>query len=160
MTAIAIFDTGDVSLIRAFLFVPQNWEIINTAVLTGKQISHAMKVFVVSYAGKISDVTRQSVCQIEDDSVLKVITPRHTRPVRERRSFVPRVADFVWDRIFKNLFLFRPKGKNRTVSSIRKKSSRARNKSPHAFGAIFLYASKQPGNYRIAKSNEFYRHRV
>ncbi|KAE9544271.1 hypothetical protein AGLY_001450 [Aphis glycines] len=50
----------------------QNWEIINTAVLTGKQISHAMKVFVVSYAGKISDVTRQSVCQIEDDSVLKV----------------------------------------------------------------------------------------
>lgn len=52
--------------------VLQNWEIINTAVLTGKQISHAMKVFVVSYAGKISDVTRQSVCQIEDDSVLKV----------------------------------------------------------------------------------------
>lgn len=35
-----------------------------------------MKVFVVSYAGKISDVTRQSVCQIEDDSVLKVIIER------------------------------------------------------------------------------------
>lgn len=59
-------------LCNIFAFA-QNWEIINTAVLTGKQISHAMKVFVVSYAGKISDVTRQSVCQIEDDSVLKVI---------------------------------------------------------------------------------------
>uniref|UniRef100_A0A2S2QS55 Transmembrane protein n=1 Tax=Sipha flava TaxID=143950 RepID=A0A2S2QS55_9HEMI len=57
---------------EAVLPISKNWEIINTAVLTGKQISHAMKVFVVSYAGKISDVTRQSVCQIEDDSVLKV----------------------------------------------------------------------------------------
>lgn len=65
------------SFILFFSLPLQNWEIINTAVLTGKQISHAMKVFVVSYAGKISDVTRQSVCQIEDDSVLKVIFSRH-----------------------------------------------------------------------------------
>ncbi|XP_050531649.1 transmembrane protein 132E [Daktulosphaira vitifoliae] len=57
---------------EAVLPISKNWEIINTAVLTGKQISHAMKVFVVSYSGKISDVTRQSTCQIEDDSVLKV----------------------------------------------------------------------------------------
>ncbi|XP_050428697.1 transmembrane protein 132E [Adelges cooleyi] len=57
---------------EAVLPISKNWEIINTAVLTGKQISHAMKVFVVSYSGKISDVTRQSTCQMEDDSVLKV----------------------------------------------------------------------------------------
>lgn len=69
----------------------QNWEIINTAVLTGKQISHAMKVFVVSYAGKISDVTRQSVCQIEDDSVLKVIYTRIAiYSVSRRRDIHPK----------------------------------------------------------------------
>lgn len=50
----------------------QTWELINTALLTGKQVSQPMKIFVVSQSGKIADVTRQSTCHTEDDSVLKV----------------------------------------------------------------------------------------
>lgn len=47
---------------------------MNTAVLTGRQISQAMKVFIVSQAGTVADVTLQSSCHSEDESVLKVIT--------------------------------------------------------------------------------------
>lgn len=50
----------------------QNWEVLNTAVLTGRQVSQAMKVFIVSQAGKAADVTFQASCHSEDDSVLKV----------------------------------------------------------------------------------------
>jgi transmembrane protein 132 len=50
----------------------QNWEVINTAALTGRQVSQAMKVFIVSQAGKVADVTLQSSCHSEDESVLKV----------------------------------------------------------------------------------------
>jgi transmembrane protein 132 len=50
----------------------QNWDVINTAVLTGRQISQAMKVFIVSQAGKVADVTLQSSCHSEEESVLKV----------------------------------------------------------------------------------------
>lgn len=46
---------------------------MNTAVLTGRQVSQAMKVFIVSQAGKVADVTLQSSCHSEDESVLKVI---------------------------------------------------------------------------------------
>ncbi|KAJ9590650.1 hypothetical protein L9F63_016321, partial [Diploptera punctata] len=49
-----------------------NWDVINTAVLTGRQVSQAMKVFIVSQAGKVADVTLQSSCHSEDESVLKV----------------------------------------------------------------------------------------
>ena len=45
---------------------------MNTAVLTGRQVSQAMKVFIVSEAGKIADVTLQSSCQAEDESIIKV----------------------------------------------------------------------------------------
>lgn len=45
---------------------------MNTAVLTGRQVSQAMKVFIVSQAGKAADVTLQSSCHSEDESVLKV----------------------------------------------------------------------------------------
>ena len=45
---------------------------MNTAVLTGRQVSQAMKVFIVSQAGKVADVTLQSSCQAEDESVIKV----------------------------------------------------------------------------------------
>lgn len=55
------------------LFFPlQNWEVMNTAVLTGRQVSQAMKVFIVSQAGKVADVTLQSSCHAEDESVIKV----------------------------------------------------------------------------------------
>jgi hypothetical protein len=50
----------------------QNWDVINTAVLTGRQISQAMKVFIVIQAGKVADVTLQSSCHSEEESVLKV----------------------------------------------------------------------------------------
>lgn len=40
--------------------------------LTGRQVSQGMKVFIVSQAGKVADVTLQSSCHSEDESVLKV----------------------------------------------------------------------------------------
>nr|CAD7404585.1 unnamed protein product [Timema cristinae] len=49
----------------------QSWGVMNTAVLTGRQVSQAMKVFIVSQAGKVADVTLQSSCHSEDESVLK-----------------------------------------------------------------------------------------
>ncbi|XP_039435014.1 transmembrane protein 132E [Culex pipiens pallens] len=58
--------------IQAVLPISKNWELMNTAVLTGRQVSQAMKVFIVSQAGKVADVTLQSSCQAEDESVIKV----------------------------------------------------------------------------------------
>ncbi|XP_016844995.1 transmembrane protein 132E isoform X2 [Nasonia vitripennis] len=58
--------------IQAVLPISKNWEVMNTAVLTGRQISQAMKVFIVSQAGTVADVTLQSSCHSEDESVLKV----------------------------------------------------------------------------------------
>lgn len=143
-----MFNIEDVTFIRAFFSVPQNWEIINTAVLTGKQISHAMKVFVVSYAGKISDVTRQSVCQIEDDSVLKVIT-RHMCPsgrgsTRARGGFVPSYTSSRLDRRgsrFQKCHFVPAKRLQTARFQVSKKKKKVHgNKPPRAFGVIFLYA--------------------
>jgi transmembrane protein 132 len=50
----------------------QSWELLNTAVLSGKQVSMPLKVFIVSYAGKVADVTLQSSCSTEDETALKV----------------------------------------------------------------------------------------
>ncbi|XP_028135128.1 transmembrane protein 132E [Diabrotica virgifera virgifera] len=58
--------------IQAVVPISKNWEVLNTAVLTGLQVSQAMKVFIVSQAGKAADVTFQSSCHSEDESVLKV----------------------------------------------------------------------------------------
>nr|XP_040221411.2 transmembrane protein 132E [Anopheles coluzzii]XP_049461170.1 transmembrane protein 132E [Anopheles coluzzii]XP_049461171.1 transmembrane protein 132E [Anopheles coluzzii]XP_049461172.1 transmembrane protein 132E [Anopheles coluzzii]XP_049461173.1 transmembrane protein 132E [Anopheles coluzzii]XP_049461174.1 transmembrane protein 132E [Anopheles coluzzii] len=58
--------------IQAVLPIAKNWELMNTAVLTGRQVSQAMKVFIVSQAGKMADVTLQTSCQTEDESVMKV----------------------------------------------------------------------------------------
>ncbi|XP_063974726.1 transmembrane protein 132E [Diachasmimorpha longicaudata] len=58
--------------IQAVLPISKNWEVMNTAVLTGRQVSQAMKVFIVSQAGTVADVTLQSSCHSEDESVLKV----------------------------------------------------------------------------------------
>ncbi|XP_021914891.1 transmembrane protein 132E isoform X4 [Zootermopsis nevadensis] len=58
--------------IQSVLPISKNWDVINTAVLTGRQVSQAMKVFIVSQAGKVADVTLQSSCHSEDESVLKV----------------------------------------------------------------------------------------
>lgn len=45
---------------------------MNTAVLTGRQVSQAMKVFIVTQSGNVADVTLQSSCHTEDESVIKV----------------------------------------------------------------------------------------
>ncbi|KAL1489325.1 hypothetical protein ABEB36_014243 [Hypothenemus hampei] len=58
--------------IQAVVPISKNWELLNTAVLTGRQVSQAMKVFIVSQAGKAADVTFQASCHSEDDNVLKV----------------------------------------------------------------------------------------
>jgi len=46
--------------------------VVNTAVLNGKQVSRPMKIFIVSRAGQVADVTLQASCRSFDESVLKV----------------------------------------------------------------------------------------
>lgn len=53
-------------------FFFQNWEIVNSAILTGKQVSQGMKVVMVSHGGHLADVTLQASCHVPDDSVIKV----------------------------------------------------------------------------------------
>ncbi len=45
---------------------------MNLAVLTGRQVSRPLKVFIVSEAGQVADVTLHSSCASKDDSVIKV----------------------------------------------------------------------------------------
>lgn len=71
--------------IQAVLPMAKIWEVMNTAVLTGRQVAQAMKVFIVSQAGKVADVTLQSSCHAEDESVIKVKTTKET--LRERNGF-------------------------------------------------------------------------
>lgn len=66
-----ILSVSNIILIHRTLF--QNWEVMNTAVLTGRQVSQALKVFIVSQGGKVADVTLQSSCHAEDESVIKVL---------------------------------------------------------------------------------------
>uniref|UniRef100_T1J6G2 Transmembrane protein 132E n=1 Tax=Strigamia maritima TaxID=126957 RepID=T1J6G2_STRMM len=58
--------------IQAVLPTAKTWELMNTALLNGKQVSHPMKVYIVSQAGKVADVTLRSTCQSVDESILKV----------------------------------------------------------------------------------------
>ncbi|GAB6030301.1 hypothetical protein CHUAL_005975 [Chamberlinius hualienensis] len=58
--------------IQSVLLVSKTWELINTAILNGKQVSLPVKVFMVSHGGKIADVTLQSSCVSGDESILKV----------------------------------------------------------------------------------------
>ena len=50
----------------------QRWELINTAVLTGRQISQPVKILMVSEAGSVADVTLHTSCETSDHSALKV----------------------------------------------------------------------------------------
>ena len=71
-------------------FIPffQQSELINLAVLTGRQVSRPLKIFMVSRAGQIADVTLHSSCSSEDDSVLKVRgTDVHVRSREINRKF-------------------------------------------------------------------------
>ncbi|XP_054719094.1 transmembrane protein 132E-like [Uloborus diversus] len=58
--------------VQAVLPIAKSSQLLNTAVLNGKQVSLPMKVFVVSQAGKVGDVTFQSSCHSADESILKV----------------------------------------------------------------------------------------
>lgn len=51
----------------------QRHDIVNTAILTSRQVSEPLRVFVVTQAGKVADVTLQASCSSADESVLKVI---------------------------------------------------------------------------------------
>jgi len=58
--------------VQTVLPISKRWEIMNTAVLTGRQVSQPLKIFIVSEAGKIADVTLHTSCHTNDDSALKV----------------------------------------------------------------------------------------
>ncbi|OXA52948.1 hypothetical protein Fcan01_12010 [Folsomia candida] len=58
--------------IQAVLPIAKSWEVVNSAVLNGKQVSRPMKIFIVSRAGQVADVTLQASCRSLDESVLKV----------------------------------------------------------------------------------------
>ena len=47
-------------------------QLINTAILTGRQNSQPLRVFVVSQSGREGDVTLQATCSSTDESVIKV----------------------------------------------------------------------------------------
>ncbi|KAF8792082.1 Transmembrane protein 132C like protein [Argiope bruennichi] len=61
--------------VQAVLPIAKSSQLLNTAVLNGRQVSQPMKVFVVSQAGKVGDVTLQSSCHAADESILKVLSP-------------------------------------------------------------------------------------
>ena len=50
----------------------QRNDMVNTAILTSRQVSEPLRVFVVTQAGKVADVTLQASCSSADESVLKV----------------------------------------------------------------------------------------
>ncbi|XP_025016428.1 transmembrane protein 132C-like [Tetranychus urticae] len=58
--------------IQAVIGITQSLSMINTAILTGKQVAQSLRVFAVSQAGRIGDVTLQASCTSTDESVLKV----------------------------------------------------------------------------------------
>nr|XP_024219021.1 transmembrane protein 132C [Halyomorpha halys] len=58
--------------VHALIPISKNWEVVNSAVLTGKQVSQGMKVVMVSHGGHLADVTLQASCHVPDDSVIKV----------------------------------------------------------------------------------------
>lgn len=58
--------------VSSIIGVSKSNQMLNTAILTGKQISQPLKVFVVSKSGRSGDVTLQSTCHSLDESSLKV----------------------------------------------------------------------------------------
>ena len=54
------------------LAITKSHQLLNTALLTGRQVSQAMRIYMVSAAGRISDITLQSSCHAADESILKV----------------------------------------------------------------------------------------
>ncbi len=59
-------------VVAEILAITRRRELLNTALLNGRQVSRAMRVLQVSAAGSISDITFQCSCQSADESILKV----------------------------------------------------------------------------------------
>ena len=53
-------------------FYFQRRDLVNTAILTSRQVSEPLRIFMVTQAGKVADVTLQASCSSADESVLKV----------------------------------------------------------------------------------------
>ena len=58
--------------IQAVIPIAKHKDLMNLAILTGRQVSRPLKVFIVSQAGDVADVTLHSSCSSADQSVLKV----------------------------------------------------------------------------------------
>lgn len=58
--------------VETVLALTKSRNLLNTAILTGKQNIQQMKIYVVEKSGKFSDVTLQTSCSSNDETVLKV----------------------------------------------------------------------------------------
>ena len=58
--------------VQAVIPIAKHKDLMNLAILTGRQVSRPLKVFIVSQAGDVADVTLHSSCSSVDQSVLKV----------------------------------------------------------------------------------------
>jgi len=58
--------------IQSLIAITRNRNLLNTAILTGKQNQQPLKIYFVSNTGKFGDVTLQSSCSSLDETVLKV----------------------------------------------------------------------------------------
>ena len=60
--------------VQAVIPIAKHKDLMNLAILTGRQVSRPLKVFIVSQAGDVADVTLHSSCSSVDQSVLKVLS--------------------------------------------------------------------------------------
>ena len=58
--------------VQSVIPIAKHKDLMNLAILTGRQVSRPLKVFIVSQAGDVADVTLQCSCSSADQSVLKV----------------------------------------------------------------------------------------
>ena len=59
-------------VVQEILAITKSRELLNTAILNGRQVSRTMRIYQVSTAGSISDITFQCSCQSADESIIKV----------------------------------------------------------------------------------------
>ena len=59
-------------VVQDILAITKSRELLNTAILNGRQVSRTMRIYQVSASGSISDITFQCSCQSADESIIKV----------------------------------------------------------------------------------------
>lgn len=59
-------------VVQEILAITKSRELLNTAILNGRQVSRTMRIYQVSAAGSINDITFQCSCQSADESIIKV----------------------------------------------------------------------------------------